>query len=122
MSTGQVPRQVHGEKALCRIQQKGQNAQPAGAGADDIGGADVAAAGLADVLFEEYADQEIAEWNRTKQVTNRGCNPIDCHGYAFECSSGAERFVSEQYLGYCNLRSVILREVAAATERRISVF
>ena len=53
------------------IQQQRRNGQSLGTGARDIGGADVAAAGLADVLSAKDADQQVAEWDRAQQVGDR---------------------------------------------------
>ena len=60
-----------GDVSLERIEQKRRDGQSLGAGAGDVGGADVAAAGLAHVLAAEDADEQVAEGDRAQQVRRR---------------------------------------------------
>jgi hypothetical protein len=62
---------VHGGGALEHIAEEGGRAQALAAGAQHVGGADVAAAHGADVLMAEEAHQHIAHGNGAEQVGNR---------------------------------------------------
>ena len=57
-----------GDDALEAIEQKGGDAEAFGAGACDVGCADVAAADRADVLFAEDANEEISEGDRAQKI------------------------------------------------------
>ena len=59
---------INGSVALERVEKEGEGAKTLGAGADDVGGADVAASNGADVLLEEGADQDEAEGDGAEQV------------------------------------------------------
>ena len=57
-----------GEVSLEGVEQQGRDRESFGSSAGDIGGADVAAASLADVLSAEDANQQISERDRAEQV------------------------------------------------------
>ena len=54
-------------RSFQRVEEQRQQAEP-GRGAGDIGGADVTAAGLPDVLAAENAHQEKPEGDRSQQI------------------------------------------------------
>ncbi len=58
---GQPPGKTDGEHALARVEGKGCDSQSFGAGARDVGGANISAAAQANVLTAEHLDQYVAE-------------------------------------------------------------
>ncbi len=67
-------------KAFCRIEQEGCRAQTFAAGTDHIGGANIAAALLADVLLAEDAHQDEAEGNGAQQICENADDEVEQHG------------------------------------------
>ncbi len=59
-----------GQVSLEGVKQKRCDGQSLGTGASDVGGADVAAAGLAHVLTAKNADEQISERDRAEQIRN----------------------------------------------------
>ena len=57
-----------GEITFERVEQQGRDRESLRSSARDVGGADVAAAGLANVFSAEDANQQISEWNRAQEV------------------------------------------------------
>ena len=57
-----------GEIGFSQVEEKGGDAEAVGSRAGYVGGADVAAAGGTDVLFEEDFDKEIAEGDGAQEV------------------------------------------------------
>ena len=66
-----MPRNFDGEEGLAAIEEERGDAEAFGPGARDVGGADVAASGGADVLLAEDFDEEIAEGDGAQKIGER---------------------------------------------------
>ena len=69
-----------GGAALEHVEQESGRAQTLAAGAQDIGGTDVAAAGLADVLFAEEPHQQVSGGDGTEQISG-GYDEHNCRDH-----------------------------------------
>ena len=63
---------LHCQEAFSSIEQQREHSQSRRF-ARDIGCSDIAATTAPDVLPANDANQQIAEWDRTQQITQRGC-------------------------------------------------
>ncbi len=68
-----------GGQTLAEIEQKSQDAEALGAGASDVGRADIAAAGGADILLAKDAHEQVAEGDGPEQVSQREDGEPDSH-------------------------------------------
>ena len=68
-SAAEAGAEPDGGAALEHVEEKGGRAQALAAGAQDVGGADVAAARLADVLVSKEADQQVAGGDGAEQIS-----------------------------------------------------
>ena len=70
-----------GEESFAGIEDEGENAELFCAGADDIGGSDVAAALFADVLLEEKADEDESEGDGAEEVSGEANQEVREYGH-----------------------------------------
>ena len=68
-----------GDEALHGVEEEGEHAERGAAGADHVGGADVAAAGFANVFLADEADEEVAKGDGAEQVRRRQGNDPESH-------------------------------------------
>ena len=74
---GEQGAEPDGGAAFEHVEEKCGCAEALAAGAEDVGGADVAAADGADVLLAEDADQQVADRDGAQQVSG-GRDQEDC--------------------------------------------
>ena len=77
---------LDGEEGFAAIEEEGCDAESLGAGAGDVGRADVAAASGADVLLEEDFNEEIAEGDGSQEICERNGDEPGVHGRLDEFS------------------------------------
>ncbi len=86
---GEMLGDFDGEEGFAAIEEERGDAEALGSGARDVGGADVAAAGCANVLMAEDFDEEIAEGDRTQKIGERDGDEPGVHDRLDEFSKTA---------------------------------
>ncbi len=79
---------LDGEEGFAEVEKERGDAEALGSGACDVGCADVAAAGGADVLLAKDFDEEVAEGDRTQQIGQRNREEPGVHVVWDEFSKG----------------------------------
>ena len=83
---GDVLGDFDGEEGFAAVEKKRGDAKAFGAGACDVGGADVAAAGCADVLLAEDFDEKVAKGDGAQKIRERNGDEPGVHGRLDEFS------------------------------------